>query len=101
MNVHVGTSGWHYAHWKGPFYPERIRGSEMLGYYAQHFDTVELNNTFYKLPDETSVAQWRDSSPEQFEFAVKGSRFLTHMKKLKDPAAGLERFFSRADLLGR
>jgi uncharacterized protein YecE (DUF72 family) len=98
--VHVGTSGWHYPHWKGPFYPEGIRDSEMLSYYAQLFNIVELNNTFYKLPDQNVVVHWRENSPKQFQFAVKGSRYLTHMKKLKDPVRGLERFFSRAELLG-
>jgi uncharacterized protein YecE (DUF72 family) len=98
--IHVGTSGWHYAHWKGRFYPPDLREPEHLGYYAKHFDIVELNNTFYKLPTEAAVSRWRDSSPSKFRFAVKGSRFLTHMKKLKEPSLGLERFFSRIDLLG-
>jgi uncharacterized protein YecE (DUF72 family) len=97
--IHIGTSGWHYRHWKGPFYPEKLAASKMLEYYAQHFDTVELNNTFYRLPIETGVENWRSSSPPGFCFAAKGSRFLTHMKKLKDPEIGLERFFERIDLL--
>ncbi|MBV8817967.1 MAG: DUF72 domain-containing protein, partial [Acidobacteriaceae bacterium] len=99
--IHVGTSGWVYPHWKGRFYPDDLRARDWLAYYAARFDIVELNNTFYRLPTEAAVASWRESSPPQFRFAVKGSRFLTHMKKLKDPAQGLERFFSRADLLGR
>jgi uncharacterized protein YecE (DUF72 family) len=98
--VRVGTSGWHYKHWKGPFYPEKLPASKMLDHYTAHFDTVELNNTFYRLPPESAVKSWRDSTPPGFLFAVKGSRFLTHMKKLKDPEAGIETFFSRADLLG-
>jgi len=72
----------------------------MFDLYTQKFDTVELNNTFYRLPTPKGVAQWRDSSPEDFCFAVKGSRFLTHMKKLKDAAQGIDRFFERVDGLG-
>jgi uncharacterized protein YecE (DUF72 family) len=97
--VHIGTSGWHYRHWKGPFYPEKLPTSKMLDYYSQHFDTVELNNTFYRLPPETGVENWRTGSPAGFCFAAKGSRFLTHMKKLKDPEIGLARFFERIDRL--
>jgi uncharacterized protein YecE (DUF72 family) len=98
--VHIGTSGYHYKHWKGPFYPERLPASRMLEYYQQRFDTVELNNTFYRLPAETTLHNWRDSTPPGFCFAVKGSRFLTHMKKLKDSEAGLEKFLSRVEILG-
>jgi uncharacterized protein YecE (DUF72 family) len=97
--IHIGTSGFHYRHWKGPFYPEKLPASKMLDYYAQHFDTVELNNTFYRLPLETGLENWRTKSPPGFCFAAKGSRFLTHMKKLKDPEIGLERFFERIDRL--
>jgi len=100
MSVHIGTSGFHYKHWRGPFYPEKIPASKMLNFYTQHFDTVELNNTFYHLPVETGLQNWRDSTPRGFCFAVKGSRFLTHMKKLKDPETGIERFFERVDKLG-
>ena len=96
----MGTSGWHYAHWKGRFYPADVRAADRLSYYAEHFDIVELNNTFYRLPTETAVLRWKEASPPDFHFAVKGSRYLTHMKKLKDPSLGLERFFSRVDLLG-
>jgi len=73
----------------------------MLDYYAQHFCTVEINNSFYRLPPESAVETWRDSTPVGFCFAMKGSRFLTHMKKLNDPGTGIERFFERADLLGK
>ena len=101
MAIHIGTSGWHYAHWKGPFYPEKLPASKMFDWYAQHFDSVELNNTFYRLPPEGAAKQWREASPSGFLFAAKGSRFLTHMKKLKDPEPGIEKFFSRIDPLGR
>jgi len=99
-SVNIGTSGWHYKHWLGPFYPEKLPASKMLDYYAERFHTVELNNTFYRLPPESGVIAWRDSTPANFCFSAKGSRFLTHMKKLKDPEPGIEKFFSRVDLLG-
>jgi uncharacterized protein YecE (DUF72 family) len=96
--IRIGTSGWHYKHWVGEVYPPGWPASKMLSWYQEHFDTVEINNSFYRLPSEDAVETWRSSTPAQFRFAVKGSRFLTHMKKLKDPAAGLEKFFSRIDL---
>jgi uncharacterized protein YecE (DUF72 family) len=99
MSVHIGTSGFHYKHWRGPFYPEKLPASKMLDFYTWHFDTVELNNTFYRLPPETGLVNWRDSTPKTFRFAVKGSRFITHMKKLKDPEVAIQRFFERVDLL--
>jgi uncharacterized protein YecE (DUF72 family) len=97
--IRIGTSGWHYAHWVGRFYPERWPASKMLQWYQERFDTVEINNSFYRLPSESALKGWRASTPAGFLFALKGSRFLTHMKKLKDPAAGIEKFFSRADVL--
>ena len=72
----------------------------MLDVYARHFDTVELNNTFYKLPTEPALLAWRSETPKNFRFALKGSRFLTHMKKLTDTGLGIDRFFERAKLLG-
>ena len=98
--IRIGTSGWHYKHWKGPFYPPDLPASKMLDSYLQHFNTVEINNTFYRLPSETALAAWRDSTPANFRFAVKGSRYLTHMKKLADPERGLEKFLSCATILG-
>jgi uncharacterized protein YecE (DUF72 family) len=93
--VHIGTSGWHYAHWRGPFYPEKTKAAEMLNFYLRQFDTVEINNSFYRLPPVKALKNWRDSTPPDFCFAVKGSRYLTHMKKLKDPKPGLAKFFGR------
>ncbi len=98
--VYIGCSGWHYKHWRGPFYPEKLPASKMLEYYTRYFLTVELNNSFYRLPQPNALRNWHDSTPPNFCYAMKGSRFLTHMKKLKDPAAGIERFFERADMLG-
>jgi len=99
--IHIGTSGWHYKHWLGRFYPEKLPTAKMLGFYTQHFDTVELNNTFYRLPLESGLHQWRNQTPKGFCFAVKGSRYLTHMKKLKDAGPGIAKFFERVDLLGK
>jgi uncharacterized protein YecE (DUF72 family) len=99
--IHIGTSGWHYNHWRGPFYPEKFSAARMLEYYTRHFRTVEINNSFYRLPPENAVEQWCDSTPAGFCFAMKGSRFITHMKKLKDPAEAIGRFMERADLLGK
>lgn len=100
MEIRIGTSGWHYKHWLGPFYPKGLASSEMLAWYAREFRAVEINNSFYRLPPESAVEAWRATVPVDFRFAVKGSRFITHMKKLKDPAPALEKFFARADLLG-
>lgn len=99
--VHIGTSGWHYKHWRGPFYPEKLPASKMLEFYAQHFDTVELNNTFYRLPTENGLTTWRESTPKGFCFAAKGSRFITHLKKLKDPESAIEKYFERVCQLGK
>jgi uncharacterized protein YecE (DUF72 family) len=98
--VWIGTSGWHYKHWLGAFYPPKTPAAGMLNYYTQFFDTVEINNSFYRLPPESALADWRDSTPPGFLFAMKGSRFLTHMKKLKDAEQGLGRFLQRAEILG-
>ncbi|HKB78250.1 MAG TPA: DUF72 domain-containing protein [Thermoanaerobaculia bacterium] len=99
--IHVGTSGWHYKHWIGRYYPDDIRPARMLDSYARDFDTVEINNTFYHLPDESAFDAWRDSVPARFVFAIKGSRFLTHRIKLKDPERGLSNFLPRIERLGR
>ena len=95
----IGTSGWHYKHWIGTFYPERTPASKMLAHYCERFDTVELNNSFYHLPKKSSLENWRDSTPDGFCFAAKGSRFLTHMKKLNDAEQGLGRFLDAIEVL--
>lgn len=97
--VHIGTSGWHYKHWCGPFYEAKLPASKMLAEYYQHFDTVEVNNSFYRLPTAEAFRCWRESTPKNFLFAVKGSRFITHMKKLKDPENALENLIPRAEEL--
>jgi uncharacterized protein YecE (DUF72 family) len=98
--VRVGCSGWQYRHWRGDFYPADLPTSRWFDHYAARFDTVEVNNTFYRLPEATTFAGWARRAPRRFVFAVKASRFLTHMKKLKDPEEPLERFFTRAASLG-
>jgi len=99
-NIYIGTSGWNYKHWLGPFYPEKFPAKDMLTFYAEHFDTVEINATHYHLPTLKSVAGWRETVPKNFIFSVKASRFTTHMKKLKSPQASTEKFFERAEELG-
>ncbi len=94
--VHIGTSGWSYEHWRGRFYPPEIETSHWLSYYCQFFETVEINNSFYRLPAKETFKAWCDQSPPKFIFAVKGSRFITHMKKLKEPERASQKFFDHA-----
>jgi uncharacterized protein YecE (DUF72 family) len=98
--VRIGTSGWSYKHWRGLFYPPRLPARDWFAFYARSFDTVEINNTFYRLPSTGAFAAWRRQAPPGFVYAVKASRYLTHRKKLTDPAAGLEALLGRARLLG-
>ncbi len=100
LHYRIGTSGWHYADWRRIFYPVKLAKSEWLEFYARHFDTVELNNSFYRLPSEAAFATWHDSSPPDFTFAVKVSRFITHIKRLKNSEEPLENFITRAKILG-
>jgi len=95
-NLWIGTSGWVYKHWMGIFYPAKMAGDEQLPFYARHFATVEINYSFYQLPERSVFERWRAQTPEGFLFAVKGSRYLTHMKKLKDPEEPLQRLMERA-----
>jgi uncharacterized protein YecE (DUF72 family) len=99
--VLVGCSGWNYAHWRERVYPKGCPPSRWLQHYATLFDTVEVNATFYRLPNEKSVARWVEQTPPDFCFAVKGSRYLTHIKRLTDLGAGLERFYERIEPLVR
>jgi uncharacterized protein YecE (DUF72 family) len=101
VRIHIGTSGWHYKHWRGSFYGPDVRAADMFRFYVHQFDTVEINNSFYRLPTTKALRDWKDAAPNKFCFAVKASRFLTHMKKLKDPKPGLRRFFARVETLGR
>jgi len=100
-DIRIGTSGYHYKHWVGPFYPPKTPALRMLEFYVRHFDTLELNNSFYRLPTIAAFECWRDSAPANFVFAVKASRFITHNKKLKDPENALNNILPRAEHLGR
>ena len=94
MEVRVGLSGWNYAHWRGGvFYPPRLPASRWLEFYAERFDTVEVNSTFYRLPRVDAVARWLEQTPADFLFAVKASRYLTHVKRLVDIGQGIARFY--------
>lgn len=97
--IHIGTSGWHYEHWVGPFYPEAVPAEDYLSFYAERFAAVEVNNTFYQLPARETLVSWRDGTPGDFLFACKASRYITHMKKLKDPRDSLRRFFEVVEAL--
>jgi uncharacterized protein YecE (DUF72 family) len=98
--LRIGTSGWHYKHWRGLFYPEKLSFPEMFFWYARHFDTVEINNSFYQLPSPEVFTKWREDAPPAFTFAVKASRFITHWKKLKDPESAIQAFLASAECLG-
>lgn len=97
----VGCSGWQYRHWRGDFYPRDLPQARWFEHYSSIFDTVEINNTFYRLPDSATFDDWKKRAPSGFLYAVKASRYLTHMRKLKDPQEPLSRFFERAGHLGR
>jgi uncharacterized protein YecE (DUF72 family) len=98
--IYIGTSGWVYEDWKRRFYPEDLPDKERLTFFASRFPTVEINNSFYRLPTEAAFKSWRAQTPPGFTFAVKASRFLTHIKRLRDPADPVKLFMSRARLLG-
>ncbi|MHB9036272.1 MAG: DUF72 domain-containing protein [Armatimonadota bacterium] len=98
--LYCGTSGWNYNHWRGRFYPENQPQSKWLEYYSRFFDTVEINNSFYRLPETSTFEKWRSQTPEEFVFAVKASRYLTHIKRLKEPEEPLERLLSHSSGLG-
>jgi len=100
-DIRIGTSGYHYKHWVGTFYPPKTPASKMLDYYVRHFDTLELNNSFYRLPTIEAFESWRAATPKNFVFAVKASRFITHNKKLKDPENALDNILPRAEHLGK
>ncbi len=98
--VNIGTSGWSYEHWAGRFYPAGLPSAERLAFYASRFPTVEVNATFYRLPSESMVRGWYDRTPPDFRFAVKGSRFVTHFRKLRDARQSVDAFVAKARLLG-
>jgi len=98
-DIRIGTSGWHYGHWERLYYPEKLPKSKWFEYYARDFDTVEINNTFYQLPKQETFKNWHKQAPENFLYAIKANRFITHIKRLKDAEETLPLFFERAELL--
>lgn len=92
--VHIGCSGWDYGDWRGPFYDQREPKRRWLELYAEHFDTVEVNSTFYRLARPAAVERWVDATPDGFRFAVKASRYLTHIRRLTDLDRGIKRFYA-------
>jgi uncharacterized protein YecE (DUF72 family) len=97
--VRIGCSGWNYDDWRGTFYPERAPKRRWLELYAERFDTVEVNTTFYRLPNREAVAAWVRHTPDSFLFAVKASRYLTHIRRLRDLGQGIERYYERIEPL--
>jgi uncharacterized protein YecE (DUF72 family) len=100
MPVLVGTSGWQYRHWRDAFYPRDVPQRRWLEYYAGHFPTVENNGTFYRLPARRTFEQWRERTPDGFVMAVKASRYLTHIRRLRDPAEPVRRMLDAFAGLG-
>jgi uncharacterized protein YecE (DUF72 family) len=99
--IHIGCSGWNYGDWRGVLYPKGLPQRRWLERYTEEFDTVEVNNTFYRLPTRDAVAAWVEQTPAGFAFAVKSSRYLTHMKRLTDMDAGVARLMERLEPLTR
>jgi uncharacterized protein YecE (DUF72 family) len=97
--LRVGTSGWIYRHWKAVFYPAKLPQRQWFEFYSQHFDTIEVNFTFYRLPAQSVFDGWSHRAPGAFVFALKGSQYITHMKRLLDPAPHVARFFAAAEPL--
>lgn len=91
-SIQIGTSGWSYKHWRERFYPPNLSAKEYLKYYAEHFGTVEINNSFYHLLKEETVKNWSKTVPENFIFAVKANRYITHVKRLKEPEIRVANF---------
>jgi uncharacterized protein YecE (DUF72 family) len=94
--IRIGTSGWNYEHWRGTFYPAKLPSKAWFQHYCGVFDTVEINNTFYRQPDNATFDAWARQAPDGFVYAVKANRYLTHLKRLKEPAEPLQRFLDGA-----
>ncbi len=100
MDVYIGCSGWNYKEWRGEFYPQKLAQRNWLEYYAGIFNTVEVNNTFYRLPQDSTLENWKNTAPKDFNFTLKGSRYVTQMKKLNDPVESLKKFQEAATVMG-
>ena len=101
MDVSVGTSGFSYPAWKGRFYPQKLPNGKMLGFYSTRFKSVELNNTFYRMPTESNLVAWRDEVPDEFRFAIKAPRRITHIERLAGAGDALTFFLNVLDALGK
>lgn len=97
--IHIGTSGWHYKHWIGTFYPEGTKAAGQLAYYQKFFRTVGINNSFYRIPSAQTFENWKKGVPADFIFAVKGNRHFTHLKKLDVQKEDIDGFFFNLDKL--
>lgn len=100
MNLHVGTSGYSYKEWKGNFYPEDLPAKEMLSYYSRRLAAVEINNTFYRLPQASMIENWRDQVPPEFRFSIKATQRITHIKRLNNCADETKYLLETASLMG-
>jgi uncharacterized protein YecE (DUF72 family) len=100
MALWVGTSGYNYPEWRGSFYPEKLPAAKMLPYYAERLSTVEINNTFYRMPNEAAVSGWDKSTPSRFRLTLKAPKRITHIARLRDCAEAVRRFLQVADTLG-
>jgi uncharacterized protein YecE (DUF72 family) len=100
MGIWVGTSGYNYPEWKGSFYPQKLPAAQMLPYYAERFPTVEINNTFYRMPTEKAVGGWSAATPERFRLTLKAPKWITHDARLRDCALPVQRFLAVAETLG-
>lgn len=100
MKLHVGTSGYGYKEWKGIFYPEKISPKEMLRFYGERFNSVEINYTFYHMPTERLVSSWAEQVPDDFAFVFKAPQVITHLKRLKEVSEEADYFFRTVSLLG-
>ena len=98
-SLHIGTSGWNYAHWKNNFYPADLPQKEWLSFYTKNFNTVELNSSFYHLPKKETFKKWHDNTPGDFIFSVKASRYITHIQKLVDSKESVKKFLDAAVFL--
>jgi uncharacterized protein YecE (DUF72 family) len=98
-HLHIGTSGWHYDHWRKIFYPKDLPKDKWFQFYQKEFDTVEINNTFYQLPKLKTVKSWKKQAASDFLYSIKMSRYATHLKRLKDPVTSTKKFFSRIKYL--
>jgi uncharacterized protein YecE (DUF72 family) len=101
MNIFIGTSGFGYKEWKGKFYPQKISPAEMLRFYAERFNTVEINNTFYRMPAEGVLSSWSEQVPRDFVFAIKAPRMITHLKRLRNSDEAIRYLFASLSVLDR